>query len=140
MTQLTEHFSLEELTFSQAAARRGLSNQPGPDELGRLKRTAEGMEQVRDLLGVPINVSSGYRSKAVNAIIGGVETSQHVRGEAVDFTARRFGSVAETVAKIAASDIAFDQLINEYGQWVHISFINPAERGRSSRRQVLKIG
>lgn len=140
MTQLTEHFSLEELTFSQSAARRGLTNQPGPEELKRLQRTAEGMEDVRTALGVPITISSGYRSKAVNALIGGVETSQHVRGEAVDFNARRFGTVAEIVATIAKSDIPFDQLINEYGQWVHISFIDPAERGRKPRRQVLKIG
>lgn len=121
MPQLTEHFTLEELTQSQTAARRGIDNTPTGDILDALTNTATQMEKVRKLLGVSINVSSGYRSPALNRAIGGSTTSAHCKGQAVDFTAPAFGSPKEICNAIIKSGIVFDQLIYE-GTWVHIAF------------------
>ncbi len=129
--RLSPHFTLPELTVSQWAARRNISNAPPPSVLANLRRTAAGMEQVRELLGgKPILVSSGYRAPRVNAAIGGARSSAHVQGWAVDFTCPGFGSDYEVCRAIAASDVAFDQLIHEYPPdgWVHISFDPRARR------------
>ena len=123
MTWLSPHFTLDELTVSQTAARLGLDNDPPPEVLAALKRTALGLEAVRVRLGgAPILVSSGYRSPAVNAAVGGSPSSQHMRGEAVDFTSPRFGTPRQIVDALADSDVPYDQLILEFGRWVHISF------------------
>lgn len=123
MIYLSPHFTLDELTFSQTAERLGLNNDPGPEVLAALKRTALGLEAVRVRLGgAPILVSSGYRSPPVNAAVGGSASSQHMRGEAVDFTAPRFGVPRQIVDALADSDVPYDQLILEFGRWVHISF------------------
>jgi hypothetical protein len=136
--QLSEHFSLEELTVSQTAAREGLDNTPGSAELRNLRSLAEVLERVRSGLGgAPVLVSSGYRSPAVNAAVGGSSTSAHMKGLAADFIAPQFGTVLETARAISRMDIAFDQLIYEYGRWVHLGL---AEPGRTPRRQLLSIG
>lgn len=111
------------MTVSQAAARRGLDNTPTPDALANLRKTAQGLEAVRVVLGgAPIIISSGYRSVGVNFAVGGAKASQHMTGEAVDFTAPRFGTVVEVFNAIRRSGIKYDQLIQEFGAWVHISF------------------
>ncbi len=132
---LTDHFTLEELTLSQTAARLGLDNTPSDDVVQALTRTAHGLEMVRVLLQAPILVSSGYRSPLVNRAVGGAPNSQHITGEAVDFTAPGFGAPDMVVRAIMRSTrpIPFDQLIVEYGRWVHISF------SRTPRRQALVI-
>lgn len=120
---LSPHFTLAEMTVSQTAARRGIDNTPPPEVLARLRKTAQGMEGVRVVLGgAPILISSGYRSPAVNSAVGGAKSSQHMTGEAVDFTAPRFGSVVEVFEAIRRSGIKYDQIIQEFGSWVHISF------------------
>lgn len=121
MTHLTAHFTLEELTRSEIALRRGLSNGPSAEIVERLTKTAVGLEQIRALLRVPLHISSGYRSPEVNAALGGSATSQHMKGEAADFIAPDFGGPREVCLAILASNIPFDQLIFE-GTWVHISF------------------
>lgn len=129
MTYLSPHFTLAELTISQEAARRGLDNEPGPGELAALKRTALGLEAVRIRLGgAPVLVSSGYRAPAVNRAVGGSATSQHMRGEAADFTAPGFGTPRQVVDALADSDVPYDQLILEYSRWVHISFSTAPRR------------
>ncbi len=132
--QLTKHFSLEELTVSQAAARSGISNQPSPEVLDNLTYTATQMELVRDLLGAPINVNSAYRSPEVNKLVKGAKNSQHVEGKAVDFISPSFGTPRQIVEKIKGSNIVYDQLIHEFNSWVHISFTK-----QGSRRQTLTI-
>ncbi len=130
-TYLSPHFSLEELTQSQTAARRGISNRPGSRELAALKHTAQMMEIVRDILGGPIVVSSGYRNPHVNQLVGGSPTSDHQTGFAVDFKCPRFGSpflVCKELSKHYAT-LKFDQLIHEFGSWTHISFA-PRARGQ----------
>lgn len=118
MTQLSPHFSLEELTHTDT----GLPNHPITDaEMDNLRRTAAGMEDVRAFLKHPIIVDSGYRSPAVNMAVRGVATSAHCQGYAVDFTCPEFGNPTEVAFALANSGIKFDQLIREHG-WVHISF------------------
>lgn len=132
---LTEHFTLAEMTFSQAAARKGLDNTPDEISLDNLQYTAECMEEVRDLLGHPINISSAYRSPEVNKAVGSTaKKSQHMSGQAVDFTCSGFGTPRDVVEAIIDSDIEYDQIILEFDKWVHISFT----RGRS-RQQALVI-
>ena len=122
MTRLSDHFSLEELTHSDTALRLKLSNLPPTADLVRLTATAQAMEAVRDLLGKPIQVSSGYRGAALNKAVGGAKSSAHCFGYAVDFRCDAFGSPYEVCKAIASSAIVFDQLIHEYGRWTHISF------------------
>lgn len=124
---LTPHFTLAEMTVSQTAARKGLSNEPTERALENLIKTAYVMEDVRALLGgKPISISSGYRSIAVNKAVGGSNTSAHVDGLACDFICPAFGSPLAICKIIAKSGIKFDQLIEE-GTWVHIS-IDPRMR------------
>jgi len=129
---LSQHFTLEEMTASQFAARNGIDNTPSPEALDHLRLVAMRMEDVRSRLGnQPIAVSSGFRSQRVNAAIGGTISppSAHTLGYAVDFTCSGFGPPIE-VAKFLArqADLSFDQLIYEFGSWVHISFDPRARR------------
>lgn len=120
--KLSPNFTLEELTFSQTATRLGINNKPSPVVLINLKDTAQRLEEIRELLGAPINISSGYRSPTLNRSIGGSSTSAHCLGFAVDFTARKYGDVKKVYEAIKNSGIKYDQLIEEFGSWVHISF------------------
>lgn len=132
--RLSPHFSLAELTVSNTGARAGLRNVPVGDVLGNLQRLANTLEQVRSLLyNAPILVSSGYRSPAINALIGGSRTSAHMRGLAADFTAPKYGRPVAITQAIRDSGIQFDQLIFE-GTWVHLGL---AETAAVPRRQVM---
>lgn len=130
---LSPHFYLDEFVNSQTAARQGIDNNPTTSILLRLQRTALGMELVRNLLGAPIIISSGYRSPALNKAVGGAANSQHMTGEAVDFTCPGFGSPAQIVEAIKGSSVPYDQAIIEFSRWVHISFAD------KNRRQTLVI-
>ena len=128
MTQLTEHFSLDELIFSSTAVRLGIDNAPPPEVVTNLTTLANGLELVRALLGnQPMHIDSGYRSAALNQQVGGVPSSAHVQGYAADFICPAFGTPLQIVEEIAASDIQYDQVIVECGRWVHLSFA-PAMR------------
>jgi zinc D-Ala-D-Ala carboxypeptidase len=124
--QLSEHFTLEELVFSDYATRKGINNNPSPKVIANLNILCETLERVRTLLGNPMTVSSGYRSTELNRALNGAPTSGHISGYAADFTCRKFGSPIEIVKAIKASGIKYDQLIEE-GTWVHIS-IDPRMR------------
>ncbi len=120
---LSPHFTLAEFTVSDTAERKGIDNTPPPDVMPALQKTAQGMEAVRIRLGgAPILVTSGYRSLELNRAIGSRDTSQHVKGEACDFICPRFGTPRMVVDALKDSGIEFDQLILEFGRWVHISF------------------
>lgn len=122
MTPLSPHFSLEEMMASQVAARCGIDNTPTPDIVTALTETARLLEEVRQLLGsMPLLVSSGYRCPALNEKAGGAVHSAHMRGEAADFICPSYGSPFEVCQAIADTDIEFDQLILEFGQWTHIA-------------------
>jgi len=133
MTQLTPHFTLEEFTDSQTAARNGIPNVPSVNsqEYKNLQRTAETMELVRTKLGdKPILISSGYRSPQVNAAVGGSKNSAHMSGLAVDFSCPGFGTPKQICKKLEPimKEFGIDQLIHEYDTWVHLGLTNGAPR------------
>jgi zinc D-Ala-D-Ala carboxypeptidase len=130
LTQLTEHFSLQELILSQAAVRQKIDNRPTLAIVGNLRMLALVLEQVRSVAGVAITVSSGYRSVAVNAAIGGAKNSAHCLGLAADINAKGMAPL-ELANLIQESNIMFDQLIHE-GGWVHLGLSHG-----NQRRQVL---
>lgn len=135
--RLSPHFTLAEFTFSQTAARCGIDNTPTPEVLKNLRRLAALLEEVRGVLGdVPIRVSSGYRCPELNRAVKGARRSAHMQGLAVDFTAPGFGTVLQVARAVVRSGIVFDQIIHEYGSWVHLGL---AEDGAVPRRQVLSI-
>lgn len=117
---ITPHFTLDEMTVSQLAARDGFDNTPPPQARANLQLLCGALEQVRALFDAPIIISSGYRSEKVNQLIGGSRNSQHVQGLAADFTVIEV-SPRDTVRRISNSTIAFDQLILEFDRWVHLS-------------------
>ena len=134
--RLTPHFTLEELTFSETATRLGIDNTPTIEVRQNLEILALGLENVRELLGTPIYVSSGYRCLELNNILKSKPTSSHVKGLAADIRANKYNNPNSIVFAIVNSDIPYDQVINEYDSWVHISF---AASGETPRKQALII-
>jgi hypothetical protein len=131
---LTEHFSLEELTITM---HREYDNTPNEDQINNLTRVAQLLEQVKALLGgKPVMVNSGYRSPQVNLAVGSKPTSQHCLGCAADIRVPGM-TPDEVVQAIKASDIPYDQLIREFDSWTHISV--PSHAGDNPRRQALII-
>ena len=124
--QLSEHFSLEELTHTD---HREFDNTPTDKELANLVRLAEFLEVVRSVLDDRnILINSAFRSKAVNDSVGSKDTSQHRTGCAADIRVSGL-TPDQVVASIIASDIEYDQIIKEFakpqgGGWVHISIPN----------------
>jgi len=132
--QLTPHFTLEELTHTD---HRTIENVPNSTEINNLKRLAEMLEKVKDLLdGKPIMVNSAFRSKAVNDAVGSKDTSQHRVGCAADIRVPGL-SPDQVVKAIIGSPIAYDQIIREFDSWTHISVPN-APSG-TPRKQALII-
>lgn len=131
--KLSEHFTLDELTQSDAAVRLGLSNKAPPDVVANLARLAQLLERVRDAVGRPILVTSAYRSPEVNRAVGGTERSQHMRGLAADIKVPAM-TPYEVCQRVMRSGIEYDQLILEFGAWTHISI---PEAGQAPRNQEL---
>ncbi len=130
MTELTEHFTLEEFTDSQTAARMGIPNVPKGQDLKNVERTAEVMERVREILdNKPILISSGYRSPKVNSAVGGSRSSAHVHGLACDFTCPGFGTPKDICKKLEPymKALNIDQLIHEYKTWVHLGLTDAVD-------------
>jgi uncharacterized protein YcbK (DUF882 family) len=131
---LSEHFTLEELTHTD---HRELENTPNETELTNLKRLAEFLETVKGVLGgKPIMVNSAFRSKMVNDAVGSKDTSQHRVGCAADI---RVPSMTpdEVVKAVIASGIGYDQIIREFDRWTHISV--PNDPNGTPRKQALII-
>lgn len=133
-------FSIEELCASDTAERKKIDNTPNADARLRMQRLIEQLlDPIRASWGAPITVNSGYRSPALNRAVGGVATSQHVKGEAADITVRSTADNKRLFDKIVelqkAGRIAFDQLIDESNYaWVHISY-----RSGKNRNQILHL-
>ena len=131
---LTEHFSLEELTHTD---HRELDNTPNDAEKANLGRLAAFLEKVKGLLGnKPIMVNSAFRSKAVNDSVGSKDSSQHRVGCAADIRVPGM-TPDEVVRAVIASDLQFDQVIREFDRWTHISVTN--DPNGKPRRQALII-
>lgn len=134
--QLSEHFSLEEMIASDTAARAGIDNYPAARAYENLKLLAASAEKIRALLGFPMHVSSGYRCAQLNSLVGSKPTSAHPDGLAMDFTCPQFGSPLDICKALASSDIAFDQVIHEFGAWCHFAI---AHKGLIGRQDLLTI-
>jgi hypothetical protein len=147
--QLSKNLALSEVTRSETAKRKGISNMPTPEHIENFKKLAENVFQpIRDHFGVPIRISSGYRSEALNKAIGGagkmvngkyVPSSQHCTGEAIDIDMDGTSITNKQVFDYIKANLEFDQLIWEFGtdanpDWVHVSY----ESTGKQRKQVLK--
>jgi hypothetical protein len=145
--QLSKNLSLAEVTRSETAKRRGISNMPTPEHIENFKKLAENVFQpIRDHFGVPIHLSSGYRSAALNKAVGGASSSQHSKGEAIDIDmdGSANGVNNKMVFDFIKANVNFDQLIAEFPvngnpAWVHVSYNGDG----AQRKQILvakKVG
>lgn len=140
--KLSEHLDLSEVTRSESAKRKGISNMPTEAHIANFKLLAEKIfEPIRTHFRCPIIISSGYRSKELNASIGGSLTSQHCQGEAIDIDmdGSTNGVTNRMVFDYIKDNLNFDQLIYEFGDannpdWVHVSY----ESTGIQRKQILR--
>lgn len=138
--QLTKNFTLEELLRSQTATRLNIQEQYNPPLaiVNNLTSLCENVLQpLRNKLKKSINISSGYRCPKVNNIIGGAANSQHLTGQAADINAAD-NTTEELYQYLKTSNIVFDQLIQEFDQWVHISYNPVAEKNRKQCLRAVK--
>lgn len=136
MTKITKNFSLEEFLASDAAEDLGDPNTPTDQHLKNIQYTAEGFQELRDILGRSIVLTSGYRNPRVNASVGGVADSAHAKGFAGDCHVAGLTDLA--AAKIIRDRMPtlkhkIDQLILEKGRCIHVSF-DPRARGQVLRQ------
>lgn len=139
--KLSEHLDLSEVIRSESAKRNGISNMPTAEHIENFKVLAEKVFQpIREHFRCPIHISSGYRSKELNSIIGGSSSSQHCKGEAidVDMDGTPNGVTNADVYNFIKDNLEYDQLIWEFGtdknpDWVHVSY----SEGKN-RKQKLK--
>jgi hypothetical protein len=129
--QLSKNLALSEVTRSETAKRRGISNMPTPEHIENFKKLAENVFQ-------PIRISSGYRSKALNTAVGGSLSSQHCTGEAIDIDMDGTDITNAQIFHFIKDNLNFDQLIWEMGtdknpDWVHVSY----ESTGKQRKQIL---
>jgi hypothetical protein len=137
--QLSTNLSLAEVTRSETAKRRGISNMPTPEHIENFKKLAINIFQpIREHFGKPILISSGYRSAELNKAIGGSLSSQHCSGEAIDIDMDGTDITNAQIFNYIKDNLNFDQMIWEFGtdanpDWVHVSFA----ANRSQRKQIL---
>jgi hypothetical protein len=128
---LSKDFNLDEFTVSQAAERFGYNNTPSAETISNLKELCVNILQpLRELVKVPVVITSGYRSPSVNAVIGGYYHSQHLEGKAADFLIPAL-TLPESFNQVY-KNLPFDQLIFEFGKWIHVSY-----NGNANRRQAM---
>ena len=138
--KLSNNFSLNEMTKSQTAERKGISNNPSEDHMNSLKALCENvLQKVRDHYGKVVSISSGYRSPELCLAIGSSVNSQHAKGQAADFEI--FGISNADLCKWISEKCDFDQMILEYhtvgepkSGWVHVSYRSDGE----NRKQILR--
>ena len=137
---LSKNLTLAEVTRSESAKRKGISNEPTAEHLENFRKLALHVFQpIREHFLVPIHISSGYRSAALNKAIGGASSSQHCTGEAIDIDMDGTSVTNAQVFNYIKDNLNFDQLIWEFGtdknpDWVHVSY----ESTGKQRKQVLK--
>lgn len=121
---MAKYFAFSEMIDSDIAKEKGIENIPDWQSIDNLRNLVEHiLEKVRAMYGKPIIVSSGYRSDALNRVVGGAINSQHLRGMAADITTGSIDGNRRLFALIEESDLPFDQLIDEKGyKWLHISY------------------
>lgn len=126
-----QYFTIKELTRSATAQARGIDNTPSPEIRAKLETLIVNcLDPIRRIYGKPIIVSSGYRSPALNAAVGGVANSQHTKGEAADLQPASGGSLAGII-RAAVQFGNYDQLIIEQkgnSKWLHVSYTGTPRR------------
>ena len=137
--RLSKNLTLKEVVKSNTATRKGIDNTPDQWAINNIKAVAENIFQpIRDHFGVPIGVSSGFRGKDLNKVIGGSKYSQHMIGEALDLDADIYGKVTNAeIFNYVKNNLDWDQMIWEFGDdeepnWVHISY----KEGGPNRKQI----
>lgn len=137
--KLSKNFTLDEMCKSAAARKLRVRNVPSPDVVSRLRALCENVLQpLRDYMGEPVIINSGYRSPELNRQIGGARSSQHVIGEAADINCKGSFRYAEKVITFIMLNLKFDQLILEKKKgaiWVHVSYTTTGK----NRQQYLQI-
>lgn len=118
--QLSPHFTLEEATYSETAIRMHINNQPDERQLANMKQAAEKLEEARNVTGA-LRINSWLRLPDVNVAVGGSKVSSHMDGWAVDCSSSTL-TPYELCQLVLKSGIKFDQLIHEFGRWMHLSF------------------
>lgn len=141
--KLSPNFSLEELTMSETAARKGIDNTPSTEVIENMRGLCTHiLEPLRTLIDVPLLITSCYRSVRLNRSIGGAKNSQHILGQAADTHCNKY-TVEQLYQLIKKSGLPFDQLIQEFGTdvsgWVHVSY-SPINNRHQSLRAVRKNG
>lgn len=128
------NFTISELIKSDTAEKNRINNTPDINSLDNLLELIfYVLQPLRDKLKKPIVITSGFRSVKVNELVGGVDNSQHLYGQAADITVNGM-SAAQLFDFVKSSDIEYDQCINEYNSWVHVSY----NKGHN-RKQAFKI-
>ena len=117
---LSEHFTLDEATYSETAVRLGIDNQPSTVQLENMKHSASQLEKIRALSGA-LRINSWLRLPAVNVAVGGSKVSSHMDGWAIDVSSSKH-TPYELCKMVKDSGLKFDQMIHEFGRWMHISF------------------
>ena len=117
---LSEHFTLEEATYSETAIRMHIANQPNEQQLANMKVAAEKLEEVRNVTGA-LRVNSWLRLPDVNLAVGGSKVSSHMDGWAIDCSSATH-TPYELCQIVLKNGIKFDQCIHEFGKWMHLSF------------------
>ena len=127
------NFTLSELINSDTAVKNNINNMPDIHSLDNmLELIVNCLQPLRNKLGKPMIITSGFRNPQINKLVGGVSTSQHTKGQAVDFIVDGM-TPAAIVDFIKSSGIEYDQCINEYDNWVHISY-----NKTNNRKEILK--
>jgi len=117
---LSEHFSLDEATYSETAIRLNINNQPDERQMANMTTAAQKMEEVRNVTGA-LRVNSWLRLPDVNVAVGGSKVSSHMDGWAIDCSSSTH-TPYDLCQLVLKAGIKFDQMIHEYGRWMHISF------------------
>ncbi len=126
--KLSPHFSYDEMTRSQTAERNSIDNTPKIENVENLIALCENiLEPVRVHFKKPATVTSGFRCIELNRKIGSTDRSQHTKGEAADFVINGSSTVTDVWKWIIDSDLDFDQVIQEFGRWVHVSYKRSGE-------------
>ena len=137
--KLTKNFTLDEMCKSKKAKELRIKNVPSPKEVARLKVLCEKVLQpLRDYMGEPVIINSGYRSPELNKKVGGVRDSQHLIGEAADINCKGSLEYANRIIEFIMLNLEFDQLILERkkgAMWVHVSYTTSGK----NRQQYLKM-
>ncbi|NWF90207.1 MAG: peptidase M15A [Ignavibacteriaceae bacterium] len=129
--RLSANFYLNEFTVSQIAVRHGYRNEPNEKQIENMRLLCVNVLQpLREIINVPIFINSGFRCFDVNVAVGGRFNSQHLEGKAADFVVHSINLI--DVFNIVLQRYSFDQLIYEFGKWIHVSW-----NGKSNRKDMM---